>query len=1066
MALITDKNVDESGNIIMNIACGVTDTMTLNTANTYSDKNIVLNISSGSNGESSLNMTTNEDIDAIIKQQSTGGNVNNYPVRYYKIEFNELYSTDGKAPISAALSELEFYDKDDNQIPVISITADSTYGTGATYTPDKLVDGKTTTMWSSLNTDDLHWVQIQLIEPVILNKIKIAPRKDIIYGVPNILTFYASYDTLEWTVIGYYDNLKDTWVDQNTFQDFLVEPYKTNIAINNKLINFSSLKYYHATHTANKADLNSPSFTGEPTAETPLEDDNSDRLATTKFVQELFKNSTIPLINKELAAREHQARMEEWSKLGLGLFIHWGVFSAWNGKYSGTNELGEEVDVSITNNAEWLLLKAKIPIDVYKSKSSSFTGSLWNAEQIARMAYQAGMKYIVITAKHHEGFSLFSNPENSSWDIDDSACRNTVLQELKDACDKYGLKFCLYFSQCYDWTEEGGFGRERRDYLGTDPYTEEQHLDYLQKTINSINYLVQTYDPYVLWYDMGFSDAKYYNILHEAQELYWPNVITNDRLTSNRKLFGDFATSERVPGSGNDKYSEACFTLNNTWGYTSANDTLTFYNNMNLETIFKDFILNSLSCGQNCLLNIGPDPYGEVPEMQRSRLRFMSKFFQKYGIITGGKRVNQISYPDWGCMIKTNDTTLKCFVFEPNQENIYLYGFDPTYIESVKVYDALENYSYEITEYGIKLSSALTSYSYDEYINQFNTTITNDANLGVVEIKFSQPIVALEAKPLDMFELLTSRCFSIEGNAIKKYRTNYITLPGRSSCYTEFIWTGESGIYNLIPSIGLGSDTYTDGSIFITDCATSQTTEYTIDNLSTETISDLFLHKGTRYRVKISRANGDSNTTTAMTFNSIHFEPSNSDITYTEADHITAKKYQYIDTGFSPSNNSKIEVDFQQSEKTSTGIGIVAGLENPKFLIGTNTTRNAMRFDFGTIKESYTANDSYTILNTRHTAVLDKGKCYVDGEEITDIDMSNENAFQATPTLYLFADSGYPQDSVKFIGNIYAAKIWENDVLVRDFVPMKRDYDNAYGLLDRVNNKFYRSASSIDFTCE
>ena len=72
--------------------------------------------------------------------------------------------------------------------------------------------------------------------------------------------------------------------------------------------------------------------------------------------------------------------MEEWSKLGLGLFIHWGVFSAWNGKYSGTNELGEEVNVSITNNAEWLLLKAKIPIDVYKSKSSSFIGSFWNAE--------------------------------------------------------------------------------------------------------------------------------------------------------------------------------------------------------------------------------------------------------------------------------------------------------------------------------------------------------------------------------------------------------------------------------------------------------------------------------------------------------------------------------------------------------------------------------------------------------------------------------------------------------------------------------------------------------------
>jgi len=95
------------------------------------------------------------------------------------------------------------------------------------------------------------------------------------------------------------------------------------------------------------------------------------------------------------------------------------------------------------------------------------------------------MKYIVITAKHHEGFSLFPN-ENSSWDIDDTPCRDTVLQELKDACDKYGLKFCLYYSQYYDWTEEGGFGKEKSDYLNSDPWTEEQHLSYMEKTINSI----------------------------------------------------------------------------------------------------------------------------------------------------------------------------------------------------------------------------------------------------------------------------------------------------------------------------------------------------------------------------------------------------------------------------------------------------------------------------------------------------------------------------------------------------------------------------------------------------
>ena len=164
--------------------------------------------------------------------------------------------------------------------------------------------------------------------------------------------------------------------------------------------------------------------------------------------------------------------MEEWRNLGLGLFIHWGVYSAWDGKYSGTNELGEEVNIDVRYNAEWLLCNSKMPPNVYKEKSSEFTGELWNAEEIAKMAYRAGMKYIVITSKHHEGFSLFPN-ENSSWDINDTPCRNTILQELKNACDKYGLKFCLYFSQCYDWTEEGGFGKETSQYLGSDPWTEE-----------------------------------------------------------------------------------------------------------------------------------------------------------------------------------------------------------------------------------------------------------------------------------------------------------------------------------------------------------------------------------------------------------------------------------------------------------------------------------------------------------------------------------------------------------------------------------------------------------------
>lgn len=1071
MATVTSTTTDTNGNIIINMSSSTNDAVTLATAGTYSDKNIIFNITTEGSQYNSIPL---ENIEAVINEQIiSDGNLTEFPVKYYKIEFNAIYSTNGKpGPASAAITELEFYDIDGNKIIPFSISASSIYQDSDTYNTNKLIDGKFNTMWSSKNLDETHQLKIIFSNPIILSKIKIAPRNGMEHGVPDIISFYASEEDTFWYQIGYFENLKDSWVDENTFQDFNLEPYKTDINVNKKFLDFNGLKYYHMNHGVLKANIDSPSFTGEPVAETPNLDDNSNRLATTKFVQDLFKNSGAALLDKEFAAKAHKERMQEWSKLGLGLFIHWGVYAAWDGKYKGLNELGEDVDINVTYNSEWLLCRSKMPAETYKSKSNYFTGKLWNAEEIAKMAYQAGMKYIVITAKHHEGFSLFSN-ENSSWDIDDTPCRNTILQELKDACDKYGLKFCLYFSQCYDWTEEGGFGKESSQYLGSDPWTEEQHMAYLEKTIKSIQYLVKTYDPYVLWYDMGFSDKKYYQPFYEAQELYWPNVIVNNRLAANRNLFGDFATPERVSGNGLDQYCEACFTLNNTWGYNSSNDTLSSYNGMDVEKIFKDFILDSIGKGQNCLLNIGPKPDGSVSEMQKSRLRFMSKFFQKYGTITGGSRANKTSYPDWGYMIKTDDKTLKCFIFEPNVSNINLYGFDPTYITSVRIYDADDEYSesnYEKTEFGIKLLNPLKSYSETEYISMFNTTITNDANIGVVEIKFSQPIISLEAKPLNTSEYITARCFSVKNYATKNYRNNQISIAGNGYCSTDFIWAGDSGIYNISKSISTGTDTINTGKITITNCTNGEKYIFELENLAIDDIEEtIVLINGFRYKIEIERINGNTsgNNQTSMIFNKISFELNNQDVTYTEVDHITAKQSQHIDTTFMPSNNTKVEVDFMQTAKNSTRMGIVAGLENPRFILGTDSTNNRLRYDFGSIKEQYTEDNSYSILNNRHVMTLDKGKCYVDGIELTDLDMSSSGGeFQATSSLWLFADSGYNQNNVKFMGNMYSAKIWENDELVRDFVPVKRDYDGIYGMLDKVNNKFYRSATSADFTYE
>ncbi len=179
---------------------------------------------------------------------------------------------------------------------------------------------------------------------------------------------------------------------------------------------------------------------------------------------------------------------------------------------------------------------------------------------------------------------------------------------------------------------------------------------------------------------------------------------------------------------------------------------------------------------------------------------------------------------------------------------------------------------------------------------------------------------------------------------------------------------------------------------------------------------------------------------------------------------ITAKSKQYIDTDYLPNNNTKVEIDVMQTVKNDM-TWVIVGLENPKFIIGINKNSNKIRFDYGDFKEQYTPS-TYNILNTRHSLALDKGKCYVDGEEIVELDLSSSSAFTGKHSLHIFNDSQYDNSSVRFLGNLYSAKIWENNELVRDFIPVKRDYDGIYGLLDRVNNKFYRSMTSTDFTCE
>ena len=192
--------------------------------------------------------------------------------------------------------------------------------------------------------------------------------------------------------------------------------------------------------------------------------------------------------------------MNAWAELGCGMFIHWGVYSYLAGHFTGTNIHGESVDAEVEYNAEWIFKFMEIPDNTYRAYQSYFTASSWDADAVAKMAYNCGLKYIVLTAKHHEGFCLF-NSTNANWTIATSgASGKDPIQQLKDACEKYGLKFGVYFSQSKDWMANGGFDQGWKNN-NVDPYSESQHQNYITMTIKVINEMINRYHPYMLWYE-------------------------------------------------------------------------------------------------------------------------------------------------------------------------------------------------------------------------------------------------------------------------------------------------------------------------------------------------------------------------------------------------------------------------------------------------------------------------------------------------------------------------------------------------------------------------------------
>jgi alpha-L-fucosidase len=367
-------------------------------------------------------------------------------------------------------------------------------------------------------------------------------------------------------------------------------------------------------------------------------------LACGAFVSSVLAQvSTSPDSLSSEQRRDYDARMQWWNEARFGLFIHWGLYAIPAGEWGGK-----------TTHGEWIRTTARIPVDVYEGFVRHFNPVRFDADEWVRMAKDAGMKYIVITSKHHDGFCLFDSKQ-TDFDVMSTPFKRDILKELADACRKQGIRICWYHS-IMDW--------HHPDYLPRriwekDRPTEGADFDrYVQYMKNQLRELVTHYGEIgVLWFDGEWEstwNTKRGLDLYTYVRGLQPDIIINNRVGAGRsgmqgftkegEFAGDYATPEQeVPSTGiPGVYWETCMTMNDNWGY-NKNDQ-----HWKSSTELIRHLVDIASKGGNFLLNVGPTAEGVFPPPSVDRLRDIGRWMKPNHESIYGTSASPFPLLSWG----------------------------------------------------------------------------------------------------------------------------------------------------------------------------------------------------------------------------------------------------------------------------------------------------------------------------------------------------------------------------------------------------------------------------------
>lgn len=356
--------------------------------------------------------------------------------------------------------------------------------------------------------------------------------------------------------------------------------------------------------------------------------------------------------------KTHDERMQWWREARFGMFVHWGVYSALGNEYQGQKGGGY---------AEHIQRVLKIPIEEYHANvAGSFTPTEFNADEWIRMAKEAGMGYFIITAKHHDGFAMWPSEVSDKNIAEATPFERDPMQELHDACKKYGLKFGFYYSHAFDWGEEFGPGndwefpnpggdktRGLRDWWNAERFEwfipkARKYVD--EKSIPQIRELIERYDPDIMWFDTPHKlpPSENFRIMQAVREAS-PDVVINGRLV---REWGDYTSTADRPAefSPHEGDWEGIPTTNESYGWNRFD-----YSHKTPEHFIR-ILAKAVARGGNILMNVGPMGNGRIDPKDAVILESIADWWKVYGESIRGSDRTPLQVQAWGESTRKGNT--------------------------------------------------------------------------------------------------------------------------------------------------------------------------------------------------------------------------------------------------------------------------------------------------------------------------------------------------------------------------------------------------------------------------